>query len=138
LFTEGLKEFLVYQQGRTIIFAEDNLSISKLVRFRLQKEGFNIISLPTGEGVVEAVIKNQPQLVILDIMMPVKDGMTILKEIKANTLTSRIPVVMLTSQVDEGVIVEAFKLGAADYITKPFSSTELTLRINKQLNLVLV
>jgi DNA-binding response OmpR family regulator len=128
----------MYHQERNVIFAEDNISITKLLKFRLQKEGFKLISLPSGEGVVEAVIKHSPHLVILDIMMPVKDGMTILKEIKSNNLISRIPVVMLSSQVDEGVIVEAFKLGAADYITKPFSTTELMMRINRQLHMVTV
>lgn len=128
----------MYHQEKNVIFAEDNISITKLLKFKLQKEGFKLISLPSGDGVVEAVIKNSPHLVILDIMMPVKDGMTILKEIKSNNSISHIPVVMLSSQVDEGVIVEAFKLGAADYITKPFSTTELMMRINRQLHMVSV
>lgn len=117
-----------------IILAEDVEAIAKIIVHKLSNSGFEVQHFRNGEGVVEAVIKQKPSLLITDIMMPIKDGMTILKEIKSNTEVSNIPVIILTGNSHEDSVVRGFQNGAADYIRKPFSTTELLLRVKKALN----
>ena len=118
----------------TIVYAEDTEHIARLVRFKLDREGFQVYHFPDGEKVVMAVEQLKPDLVILDIMMPIKDGLTILKEIKARPSVANIPVILLSSKSQEQTILSGLNSGAADYIMKPFSPAELILRIKKTLN----
>ncbi|NCQ19157.1 MAG: response regulator [Ignavibacteria bacterium CG_4_8_14_3_um_filter_37_9] len=120
---------------KTIIFAEDTMHIAQLLKFKLEKEGFTLIHFATGEGVTEGVINFKPDLVLLDIMMPVKDGLTVLKEIKSNPSIANIPVVLLTANAHEEYVVKGLQLGAIDYILKPFASAELVLRIKNILKM---
>jgi len=122
-------------EKKTIIFAEDTEHIAKLLQFKLEKEGFRLIHYPTGAGVTEGVIKYMPDLVLLDIMMPVKDGLTVLKEIKNHPGIANIPVVLLTANSHEEYIVKGLQLGATDYVLKPFASNELVLRIKNILKM---
>ncbi len=122
-------------EKKTIIFAEDTVHIAKLLKFKLEKEGFNLIHFPSGVGVTEGVLKHMPDLVLLDIMMPVKDGLTVLKEIKSHQSLTHIPVVLLTANSHEEYVVKGLQLGATDYILKPFASTELVLRIKNILKM---
>jgi DNA-binding response OmpR family regulator len=114
-----------------IVFAEDNISIVKIVINKLSIDGFEVIHLPSGEGVLDAVIKHKPHLVILDITMPVKDGLTVLKEIRENQETAAIPVLLLTATKDEQTVTKSLGLGVSDYITKPFSLTVFSSRVKK-------
>ena len=116
-----------------IIYAEDQESIARLVEFKLSKEGYDIILLKSGENVVEKVLELKPVLVLLDLMLPVKDGMIILEELKSNPQVKNIPVIILSIQGEEQKILQALKSGAVDYIQKPFSTAELSLRISKAL-----
>ncbi len=116
-----------------IIYAEDQESIARLVHFKLSKEGFDVLLLNNGENVVEKVIEQKPVLILLDMMLPIKDGMTILEELKSNEDVKNIPVIMLSVQGDEQKVLQAFNSGAVDYIQKPFSTAELTTRIRKAL-----
>jgi len=120
---------------KTIIFAEDGIHIARVLKFSLEKEGFHLIHFPSGIGVSDAVLKHKPDLVLLDIMMPVKDGLTVLKEIKANPITAAIPVILLTANSQEEYVLQGLQLGAVDYIIKPFDSADLRLRIKKILNM---
>jgi len=120
---------------KTILFAEDTIHIAKLLKFKLEKEGFNLIHYPSGVGVTEGVLKNKPDLVLLDIMMPVKDGLTVLKELKSAPEIAHIPVVLLTANSHEEYVVKGLQLGAIDYILKPFASAELVLRIKNILKM---
>ncbi|MDP3149559.1 MAG: response regulator [Ignavibacteria bacterium] len=120
---------------KTIIFAEDTVHIAKLLKFKLEKEGFNLIHFASGVGVTDGVLQYMPDLVLLDIMMPVKDGLTVLKEIKSNPILSKIPVVLLTANSHEEYVVKGLQLGATDYILKPFASAELVLRIKNILKM---
>jgi two-component system alkaline phosphatase synthesis response regulator PhoP len=119
---------------KKIILAEDVSAIAKIVIHKLQNSGYNVKYFNNGEGVVEAIIEEKPSLLITDIMMPIKDGMTILKEVKSNPTISNIPVIILTGNREEDSVVRGFKNGAADYIRKPFSTAELLLRVKKALN----
>jgi len=116
-----------------IIYAEDQESIARLVDFKLSKEGFDVILINSGENVVEKVIERKPVLILLDLMLPVKDGMTLLEELKSNDEVKNIPVIMLSVHGEEQKVLQAFKSGAVDYIQKPFSIDELTTRIRKAL-----
>lgn len=112
-----------------IVLIEDEESVTSLIKHKLLKEGYDVIHFPNGEGVINYLLKNKPSLIISDIMMPVIDGMTLLKEIKSNPRLASIPVILLSSSSHESAILEGLKAGAIDYITKPFSPSELLLRI---------
>lgn len=122
------------QQQKTIIFAEDDRDIARLVQFKLEREGFKVMYFPDGEGVVDAVSQTLPDIVILDIMMPVQDGISILKEIKGNPETAPIPVVVLSAKGHEKDVVKGLDLGASDYIAKPFAPSELIARVKRILS----
>jgi len=121
--------------NKTIIFAEDTMHIAQLLKFKLEKEGFTLIHFASGEGVTDGVIKYNPDLVLLDIMMPVKDGLTVLKELKNNPSIAGIPVILLTANAHEEYVLKGLQLGATDYILKPFASAELILRIKNILKI---
>lgn len=116
-----------------IIYAEDQESIARLVDFKLSKEGFDVIRLNSGENVLEKVVEHKPVLILLDLMLPIKDGMSILEELKNNDEVKNIPVIMLSVHGEEQKVKQAFNSGAIDYIQKPFSTDELTARIRKAL-----
>ena len=116
-----------------IIYAEDQESIARLVHFKLSKEGFDVLLLNSGENIVEKVVEQKPVLILLDLMLPIKDGMSVLKELKSNDEVKNIPVIMLSVHGEEQKVLQAFNSGAVDYIQKPFSTAELTTRIRKAL-----
>ena len=122
------------KKKKRLIYVEDNDSISMLVKYKLSKEGFEVEALSDGEHAFEIIQDQLPDIVILDLMLPIKDGLTILKELKGNPVTSNIPVIMLTTHAEEDIILKCFEAGASDYITKPFSTPVLLARINKILN----
>lgn len=117
--------------SRKIVFAEDNVSIAKIVKNKLISEGFEIFHFPNGKGILDAVIEHKPDLVILDINMPGKDGLTVLKELKDNKETATVSVLLLTATKDENTVIKSIELGVSDYITKPFSLDVIMSRINK-------
>jgi DNA-binding response OmpR family regulator len=121
---------------KKVLFAEDNESITKIITYILQKDGYDIIHYPTGEGVVESAKSNKPDLILLDLMMPIKNGLMILREIKADPETKDIPVIFLSANNSDIYIKEGLDMGAADYILKPFSFDDLSLRIKKQLKII--
>lgn len=119
------------QKQKIVIMAEDDKTIARLIMFKLEKEGFKVIHFSDGEGVVEKVIEVLPDVVILDVMMPIKDGISILKEIKGNSKTASLPVIILSDRGQEKDVVKAIEIGASDYISKPFSPSELIVRIKR-------
>ena len=118
---------------KNIVVIEDDEGITRLIKFKLEKEGYEVKSFSNGEKVIEHLVRNPPALIISDVMMPVIDGLTLLKEIKSDSRTSDIPVIMLSTHSHESAVLECLRAGAADYVTKPFSTTELLLRIEKTL-----
>jgi DNA-binding response OmpR family regulator len=120
---------------KKILFAEDNESLTKIVLYMLGKEGYEVFHYPSGENVVAGVKEHKPDLILTDVMMPVKNGLTILKEIKSNPETKHIPLIFLSSNNNDLSIQDGLDLGAADYILKPFSIEDLSSRIKKQLNI---
>lgn len=112
-----------------IYIVEDDSNISELVVYTLKMTGFAAESFSCGEELSEAMEKNLPELILLDIMLPGEDGITILKQIRSNVVTRKIPVIMLTAKGSEYDKVTGLDSGADDYVTKPFGMMELISRI---------
>jgi len=116
-----------------ILVVEDEPYILKALDFRLKNLGHEIIAAVDGGEALEIATKEKPDLVLLDIMMPVMDGFQVLRKLKSQEKTKNIPVIMLTAKSQEKDIVTGLEDGAADYITKPFSFAELIARVNRAL-----
>ncbi|MFC1724079.1 response regulator transcription factor [candidate division KSB1 bacterium] len=114
-----------------IVLAEDEPQIARLIQFKLQKEGFEIIWKDNGADALDSVKEHKPDLVLLDVMMPVMDGYQVLKKIKEDENLKDTPVIMLTAKGQERDVVKGFDLGSEDYIVKPFRPAELVSRIKK-------
>lgn len=117
-----------------ILIVEDEIDIAQLVSFNLERTGYSTDIVYDGREGLEKILKDQPNLVILDLMLPGMDGYQILKEMQRDTRSYSIPVLMLTakSQIDDRI--KGLELGADDYLTKPFSPKELMLRVKAILN----
>lgn len=117
----------------TILIVEDDEDISELISYNLNKNGFNAISSPSGENGLEKLQKNNPDLILLDLMLPGIDGFEFCKNLKADEQFKNIPIVMLTARGEDADIITGLELGADDYITKPFSPSVLIARIKSVL-----
>lgn len=115
-----------------ILLIEDDTLIQKTVNLKLRKEGFDVICCDDGKAGLEKLKELLPDIVLTDLMLPYASGLEIVSAAKAITEKS-IPVIVFSGMGQEQVVEEAFQLGADDYITKPFSLSELTIRIKKQL-----
>ena len=111
-----------------ILLCEDDENLGMLLREFLQAKGFNADLYSDGDKGYKAFLKEQYDLCILDVMMPKKDGFTLTQEIR--NVNSEVPIIFLTAKALKEDILEGFKIGADDYITKPFSMEELVLRVN--------
>lgn len=112
-----------------IYFVEDDENIRKLVCYALTKEGYEIKGFPNSKGFWQEMATVLPELVLLDIMLPGEDGLTILKKLRQEVTTKNIPVIMLTAKGSEFDKVTGLDMGADDYIAKPFGMTELAARV---------
>jgi DNA-binding response OmpR family regulator len=117
----------------TIVLAEDEAHIARLTQFKLEKEGFTVVWKENGQAAFEAVQELKPDLVILDVMMPIMDGYEVLGKLKADATLKQIPVVMLTARGQERDVLRGLEMGSAEYIVKPFRPAELVARIRKLL-----
>ena len=109
-----------------ILLVDDDPNISHLVRLYLEKEGFGVTECDRGDTAIDTFRSCNPALVLLDVMLPGKDGLEVLKEIR---MTSKVPVIMLTAKDETFDKVLGLELGADDYITKPFDSKEMAARV---------
>jgi HD-like signal output (HDOD) protein len=114
-----------------ILVAEDSAATRTAISNMLKRMGYEVIIALNGEEAVELALEEQPSLILMDIMMPVMDGITALKEIRSDVSMRTTPVVMLTSVTDIRLVTEAMECGANDYIAKPFSVTLLTERVER-------
>lgn len=112
-----------------ILIVDDEANIRQLVRFNLEKEGFACSEAEDGPAALEAVRLEKPDLVVLDIMLPGKDGLEVCRLLKAQPGTAGIPIIMLTAKAEEIDTILGLEMGADDYMTKPFSPRELTARV---------
>ena len=116
-----------------ILVADDDELLRELLVFKLSGRGYSVQTAEDGEAALQMVRQSIPHLVVLDAMMPVRNGFDVLREIKADPSTSGVPVIMLTARKLESDIVSALDLGAADYLVKPFNPQELLARISRHL-----
>jgi two-component system alkaline phosphatase synthesis response regulator PhoP len=116
-----------------ILIIEDEEHIQELLTFNLNKEQYIVINLLDGTNALEIIAKEKPDLIILDLMLPGKDGIEICKEIRQNQELNYLPIIMLTAKSEEIDKVLGLEIGADDYITKPFSIKELIARIRANL-----
>lgn len=112
-----------------ILIVDDEQDLVKLVRFHLEKDGYKVISAFNGEDALFLARKERPELIILDLMLPSIDGLEVCKKLKTDTELANIAIVMLTAKGEESDITVGLKLGADDYVTKPFSPKELVARV---------
>jgi len=112
-----------------ILIVEDDKHISKLVKYNLEKSGFQCTAAITGEEALNILDKEPIDLIILDIMLPEMDGLQVCKQIKQDRKFSTVPIIMLTAKGEEVDRIVGFELGADDYVVKPFSPRELVLRV---------
>ncbi|MBL8921698.1 MAG: response regulator [Myxococcaceae bacterium] len=113
----------------TILIVDDEADLASLVEFNLKQAGFETAVALTGEAAVQLATRLKPDLVVLDLMLPDLSGRDVCRRLRANPLTSAVPVVMLTARGEEADRVQGFEVGADDYVTKPFSPRELVLRV---------
>lgn len=113
-----------------ILIVDDDINICELMSLYLLKDGYAVKMYHSGEKVINEVVSYKPDLIILDVMLPVKDGYQVLREIRENEKTSKIPVIMLTAKSETFDKVLGLELGADDYMVKPFESKELVARVH--------
>ena len=114
-----------------ILLCEDDENLGMLLREYLQAKGYSAELCPDGDAGYKAFLKNKYDLCVLDVMMPKKDGFTLAQEIRA--ANAEIPIIFLTAKTLKEDILEGFKIGADDYITKPYNSQELVARVRSHL-----
>jgi DNA-binding response OmpR family regulator len=116
-----------------ILVADDEPMLLKTIELKLKKEGYEVISTTDGREALARIADSNPDLVITDIMMPYASGLEIVSFIRQQP-GRKTPIIVLSAMEQEKVVMEAFDLGADDYITKPFSLNELLIRIKKLAN----
>src|SRR6059036_2607469 len=117
-------------ESPTILLVDDEEAVQKLLTYPLEREGFRVVSARDGEEALTRFAEENPDLVVLDIMLPRVDGLEVCKRLRAR---STVPIIMLTARDDELDKVVGLELGADDYITKPFSIREFRSRIRAAL-----
>ena len=116
-----------------VLIVEDEPEIAELIRLNVEKEGFDTDVVHAGEPAVEFVQSKQPDLILLDLMLPDIDGLEVCRRIKWEPATRETPIIMVTARGEESDIVTGLEMGADDYITKPFSPRVLAARIRNVL-----
>ena len=114
---------------QSVLVVEDEEDIMEVIRFNLEKEGYEVHQALSGEKALQVIENNLPSLVLLDLMLPGINGLDLCRIFKQNDRTKAIPVIMLTAKSEDADIVAGLEMGAEDYITKPFSPRVLVARV---------
>ena len=112
-----------------IYILEDDKNISEIEQFALKNAGYEVSTFATASDFENALTKEHPDLIIMDIMLPDRDGLSVLKDVRAEQSTAKLPVIMVTAKTSEMDKVKGLDQGADDYMTKPFSPSELVARV---------
>lgn len=128
-----MEENEINNDKKTILIVDDEKPIVDILVYNLQKEGYNTLEAGDGISAVEIALNKRPDLILLDIMLPKMDGLTVCKKIRT---TLNVPILMLTAKDEEIDKIIGLELGADDYVTKPFSVRELMARIKANLRKV--
>jgi two-component system phosphate regulon response regulator PhoB len=120
---------LRFMARERILVIEDEPDIAEVLQYNLEKEGFEVETARRGDTGFDAVRRDSPDLVLLDLLLPGIDGLELTRMLKRDPTTSRLPIVMLTARGEEVDRIVGLELGADDYISKPFSPREVVLRV---------
>jgi len=121
------------EQMPKILIVDDEEHIVELIRFNLEREGFEVIASGDGDAALKKVFLDQPDLVILDLMLPGQDGLSVCRTLRSDPNSRGIPVIILSARTEEIDRVLGLEMGADDYVTKPFSPRELVARVKARL-----
>lgn len=113
----------------TILIVEDEADIADLVKYHLEREGLTARTVSDGKHALELIVRDHPELIILDLMLPGMDGLELCRRLRAQTATRAIPIIMLTARAEEVDRIVGLEVGADDYVPKPFSPRELVARV---------
>jgi two-component system alkaline phosphatase synthesis response regulator PhoP len=113
----------------TVLVIDDEKDLIELVRYNLEREGFDVIASADGPSGLDIARQHKPDLIVLDLMMPGMDGLEVCRQLRSDSRTSQLPVIMLSAKAAEADRIVGLELGSDDYITKPFSPRELVARI---------
>ncbi|MDO5972260.1 response regulator transcription factor [Flavivirga aquimarina] len=116
-----------------IVLAEDNSTLSLLLKFRLEKEGYDLFIAKDGREAIDLIEKETPDLILTDIMMPFVSGLEVISHLRLK-LDLDTPIIVFSSAGQEEMVIKAFNLGANDFMGKPFSPNELIIRVKRLLN----
>lgn len=115
---------------KNIVLAEDNTTLSQLLKFRLKKEGYAPFIAQDGKQALELIELHKPNLILTDIMMPFISGLEVISHVR-NKLKLDTPIIVFSAAGQEEMVLKAFNLGATDFMAKPFSPNELIIRIKR-------
>jgi PleD family two-component response regulator len=118
---------------RRILVVDDEEHIRKILRFQLEKNGYEVVIAENGEAALKTVRRTMPDLILLDLMMPKIDGFEVCRRLRLDFQTSQIPIIMLTAKSDLPDKIKGLQDGANDYLVKPYSNEELMLRVRNVL-----
>jgi DNA-binding response OmpR family regulator len=116
-------------RGKYILIVEDEVDAGRLLHYHLRQKGYECRIAMDGRAALNAVFKEKPDLILLDLMLPTLNGLEICRLLKGAPATRQIPIIMVTAMATPDDIVRGFKLGADDYVTKPFEMRELLARV---------
>ena len=114
------------RQSVRVLWADDDPMIRSVMAMNLEAEGFDVQTVSDGDAAYEEAVRDRPDVLVLDIMMPGRDGYAVLRALRLNPETAEVPVVLLSAKATDAEVWEGWKAGADYYITKPFNPTELT------------
>ena len=117
---------------KKIVLAEDNSTLSLLLKFKLTKGGYEILVAEDGKKAIELIEEHNPELILTDIMMPFVSGLEVISHVR-NKLNSQTPIIVFSAAGQEEMVLKAFDLGANDFMSKPFSPNELVIRVKRLL-----
>jgi two-component system, OmpR family, alkaline phosphatase synthesis response regulator PhoP len=121
------------EKRHTVLVAEDEPHLLRLVKFRLERDGYDVVTAVDGQGALDSVSDRRPDLCLLDVVMPRRSGWEVLTELRADARSRDLKIIMLTARATDADIETGMRLGADDYLAKPFSSEDLRARVAAQL-----
>ncbi len=114
-----------------ILVCDDERHIVRLIQVNLERQGWQVITAYDGKEGLEKVLSEKPDLMVLDVMMPYMDGFEVLKSLRKDPATEKLPVIMLTAKAQDKDVFEGYHYGADMYLTKPFNPKELVSFVNR-------
>src|ERR1019366_9749116 len=114
----------------SVLVVDDEKDLVDLISYNLQRNGFKVLTATTGDAAIEIAMREAPNLILLDLMLPGMSGTEVARKLKSEPQTAGIPIIMLTAKSEETDVVVGLTLGADDYVTKPFSMKILLARLN--------